>query len=165
MGRRTRSAAGTERCPGIERECHFLDVRYIEFAEGVTAATIADLRVREKGDPSWKYGVSGRYRLPLDRQIGDVSVQAGWNWQAQFTLGSASFGTIEVPAYGLLNLAINWDHVARSAMDASLFMSNATNKEYLIGGLSGSNALGFSNGIYGEPRMYGARVRWRFGAE
>lgn len=133
-------------------------------ARRIIQNTITDLRTREKNSPSTKYGLSARYRLPLEERIGDVSMQANWNWQAAAKLGG-SLGITDIPAYGLLNLAINWDHIVGGPMDASFFMSNVTDKEYLVGATSLYTALGYNDGLYGEPRMYGLRLRYRFGAE
>ena len=52
----------------LSANASYLNVKYTEFSEGVSAATIADLKTREKGNPDWKYGVSARYRLPFDQQ-------------------------------------------------------------------------------------------------
>jgi iron complex outermembrane receptor protein len=67
--------------------------------------------------------------------------------------------------FGLLNVSLDWNDIARSGLDAGLFVTNATNKLYRI-----SNSDVFQGGsllsratIYGEPRMYGMRLRYHFG--
>ena len=144
----------------------YLNIKYTGFAEGVSEDTIADVRSREKLSPKQQYGLSARYRLPLDQRIGELSAQVNWNWQAAYqNILSVSFGSMDIPSYGLLNLAINWDHIGSGPLDASFFMSNVTNKEYIVGGAPLYNALGYVTTMYGEPRMYGIRLRYRFGAE
>ena len=105
-----------------------------------------------------KYGMNGRYRLPLDSSIGEVSVRANWNWQDK----SGDFlGTSEIPAYSLLNLAVNWDGIAGKPFDASLFVSNATDRVYQAGGIKFLH-FGYATRIYGDPRFFGIRLGYRF---
>lgn len=68
--------------------------------------------------------------------------------------------------FGLLNASLDWNNIAGSGIDAGLFGSNLTKKLYRI-----SNSDVFQGGsllvastIYGEPRMYGVRLRYRFGS-
>ena len=70
-------------------------------------------------------------------------------------------------AFGLLNMSLDWNDVARSGIDVGLFVTNATNKLYRI---SESNVfqqggLLYRSSLYGEPRMYGLRLKYRFGGE
>ncbi|WP_375194254.1 TonB-dependent receptor [Sphingobium sp.] len=70
--------------------------------------------------------------------------------------------------FGLLNMSLDWRDVARSGFDVGLFVTNATNKLYRI---SNSNVFQPTGGLlyqaslYGEPRMYGLRLKYRFGGE
>lgn len=111
--------------------------------------------------PPYKYGVDTRYRLPLDSSIGDVSLLANWEWQAASGSPDLEVGGL-IPSYGLLNLTLNWDRVGGSPVDLSLYGSNVLNKLYSIGGQNYYNLIGFDVTRYGEPRMYGVRVRYQF---
>jgi iron complex outermembrane receptor protein len=55
--------------------------------------------------------------------------------------------------------------LAGSSVDLTEFGTNVTNKQYFafIPGLAGNSGVELAT--LGEPRMYGARVRYRFGAE
>lgn len=75
-------------------------------------------------------------------------------------------GTTLAP-FGLLSASLDWRSVGGSGADIGLFITNATNKLYRI-----SNSNGFQQGgllvnetLYGEPRMYGLRVKYKFGGE
>jgi iron complex outermembrane recepter protein len=57
---------------------------------------------------------------------------------------------------------LNWDKIGSSPVDAQLFVSNALNKTYESGGIG---LIGVSEVTYGDPRLYGIRVTYRFGAE
>ncbi|HVW67508.1 MAG TPA: hypothetical protein VHB68_00975, partial [Steroidobacteraceae bacterium] len=130
----------------------------------------ADLLTAEKRLPQRKYGVNADYHLPLAAELGDVSLRANWSWQSAAVNGVGELSDISAPggispAYGMLNLAADWNRIGNSSLDMSLYVSNATNKVYEIGGLAFYNFLGFTVQRYGEPRMYGLRLRYRFGAK
>lgn len=81
-------------------------------------------------------------------------------------LPSAQPGAVLEP-FGLLSVSLDWRSVAGSGFDLGLFATNLTNKLYRI-----SNSNGYQSGafllwstLYGEPRMYGLRLKYRFGGE
>jgi iron complex outermembrane recepter protein len=147
----------------------YLDFNYTHFDPGVDSAQL--IASRTFGRPPRKYGVNARYQLPLGAQIGEISMRANWNWQAAtttdvFNAADGSRPSGMVAAYGLLNLSADWNNIYGHGFDVSLFASNATNKVYSIGGGgSAYTQVGYANGMYGDPRMYGVRVRYRLGAE
>ena len=137
----------------------YLNFAFTKFDTGVNAAA-AELFAKDNRPP-YKYGVNTRYQLPVPSRIGNVSVQANWEWQA--TSGNANLisGGL-IPAYGLLNMTADWNAIAGSPIDAQFYVSNALNKVYSIGGLGAYNAIGYNSYRYGEPRMYGVRLRYQF---
>ena len=58
---------------------------------------------------------------------------------------------------------MDWNDVAGRPIDASFFMTNATDQVYIAGGTVVYSALGVNPVIYGEPRMFGFQLRYRFG--
>ena len=68
------------------------------------------------------------------------------------------------PAFSLLNVSADWQAIMGSRIDASLFVTNAQDKVYIAGNRPFYTNLGLSGQFYGEPRMYGVRVKYRFGA-
>ena len=66
--------------------------------------------------------------------------------------------------YGLLTLGANWDRIAGTPFDLTFFMTNALDKEYIANTVA-IRSLGFTSHTYGEPRMWGVRLRYRFGAD
>jgi iron complex outermembrane receptor protein len=68
-----------------------------------------------------------------------------------------------LPATGLLNLNMDWNSIAGTPVDLMLFATNVTNKEYntFVPGIGFST--GFETAQLGQPRMYGMRLRMRFG--
>ena len=122
--------------------------------------------------PKNKVTLTSTYTLPLNQSVGRVSVGATfthtdkqfstylYNSQAYLALYGSNLG--ELAARNLLNLNMSWSSVAGLPIDASIFVTNVTNRQYYsyVPGL-GSN--GFESAVLGEPRMYGAKLRYRFG--
>jgi iron complex outermembrane recepter protein len=147
----------------------YLSFDYTSFDPGVQNSDLL-IATRTYNNPTLKYGVNARYQLPLSADIGNISARANWVWQRATSANLASLADADrasgtVPAFGLLNLSAEWNAINGTHLDASLFASNALNKQYLVGSQSFYTELGAAIGIYGEPRMYGIRLRYRFGAE
>ena len=66
-----------------------------------------------------------------------------------------------LPDYELINLNYSWDSILGSAFDASAFVTNVTDEEYITF-LTGNWTNGFELGQVGLPRMYGMRVKYNF---
>jgi iron complex outermembrane receptor protein len=49
-------------------------------------------------------------------------------------------------------------------LDLSIFGTNLKDKLYRSGSNNLSGNVGFASYFYGEPRMYGATLKYRFGA-
>ena len=69
-----------------------------------------------------------------------------------------------IPAYGLLNFSLDWTSVFGKPFDASFFMTNATDKLYWNFIPQFYNSAGFESRFLGPPRMFGVRLRKRFGS-
>jgi len=67
-------------------------------------------------------------------------------------------------AYTLVNLSADWDNIGRSGIGIGIgvFGANVLNKRYRVGVISLLDVFGFQTSIYGEPAMYGARVKYKF---
>jgi iron complex outermembrane receptor protein len=68
-----------------------------------------------------------------------------------------------IPSYALLNLHLDWNDIMGLPLDVTAFGTNVTDRQYITGGYPIYGSLGFTSAIYGEPRMYGASLRYRFG--
>jgi iron complex outermembrane receptor protein len=127
--------------------------------------------------PKNKFSITGTYTLPLDPDIGKISVGATFthtdkqltnyvylNPAAVALFGGHNYGY--VGATNLLNLNMNWNSVAGYPIDLSLFATNVTQKHYygFIAGLGGLTGFGSEFATLGEPRMFGGRIRYRFGS-
>ena len=132
------------------------DFKYSELGDGVDPVGLfLDQR------PEWKYGLNGALTLPVDPDLGEISVDASWSKQA--TTGDQTIPGASIPSYGLLNLGASWRDIGGYPVDLSFFMTNALSKKYVYRPLNLYNILGYSLAAYGEPRMFGFRLRYKIG--
>jgi iron complex outermembrane receptor protein len=114
------------------------------------------------GVPNHKLSTTASYRLPFGKSIGNLSVATTYSLQGRSNTGLAgSFS--QAPSISLLNLNVNWESVAGSPIDAEFFVTNLTDHYYALATSDFSTSLGFLTRVLGEPRMFGARLRYHFG--
>lgn len=66
-------------------------------------------------------------------------------------------------SYWLLDANVGWQNIMNSNLDLSLYVKNLTDTEYKVGGLQlYTGASDFISAAYGEPRSYGAQLRFEF---
>lgn len=125
--------------------------------------------------PRDQFNIAGRYTLPLPEEVGKVVLSAvyaytGKQWQTATTVpeelpearaGGGEPGLL-MKGYGVLNMSLNWSDVMKLPIDIAVFMTNVTNKTYRISNTGTYLSLGSQASLYGEPRMYGASVRYKF---
>lgn len=143
------------------------NLQYRSFNAGVPEATIAELQATTTfNNPPNKYGVNVRYRLPLPSEAGNMYLKAIWNWQQTSGDYSVLNGYGLTKAFGLLNATLDWKEVYGRPFDVTLFASNLLNKIYVTQAVPSFEPMffGYGNEIFGEPRMYGLRVRFHFGS-
>ena len=125
--------------------------------------------------PKNKAALTGNYTFPLPASIGRITLgatfthtdkqQTNYVYENNPALVAAMGGDFgSVPGTDLLNLNLGWASIAGSPVDVSFFATNVTNKQYyqFIPGL-GSFGAGVETAVLGEPRMYGARIKYHFG--
>ncbi|MGI9246035.1 MAG: hypothetical protein ACR2I8_04935, partial [Steroidobacteraceae bacterium] len=103
--------------------------------------------------------------LPVPESLGEVTLSANYSWQDDVYAGNidrtAPYSTID--SYGLLGARIDWsDIMGVRNLDVAVFGTNLTDEDYQLGNTQAYNTAGFVSGFYGEPRMYGASLRYRF---
>ncbi len=116
--------------------------------------------------PKIQYGVAGTYHLPLDESWGDVSVSFNYSRSGQIydaILYSEAYNII--PAHDQVDFRVDWNNVLGNPIDASFFITNATDNTFVVGAIPLYAQLGFDAVAYNEPRMFGFSVKYRFGGE
>ncbi|MBW8784360.1 MAG: TonB-dependent receptor [Novosphingobium sp.] len=128
-----------------------------------------------------KLVLSGNYTFPLPPSVGKVTVGATWVYTSRYRAVSDPFVGVQqgsnfvavqpysfasefgvLPSSKLLNLNATWDNVGGMPVDLGVFVTNVTNAHvYLHSNVQA--ASGFVSNIIGEPRMWGARLRYKFG--
>lgn len=117
------------------------------------------------------FSVHGTLGDKLPGNLGDLSLFVSYSYTApqhtEATVLPPGQPGEKLAAFGLLNASLDWKGIGGSNLDAGLFVNNALNKLYRI-----SNTDVYQTGsllswatIYGEPRMYGLRLRYHFGGE
>ena len=118
--------------------------------------------------PKWGINVSPTFTLPLDESLGKVEFTATYRYNSSYANAASSLynpavGSNRSTAVSQLDLNLQWSDVAGAPVDLAIFGTNVTNQftTTLIQPLY--NSFGFDTRVIGRPRMYGARLRVRFG--
>jgi iron complex outermembrane receptor protein len=106
--------------------------------------------------------MSLNYRLPLPADVGDVKIGTSYTFIDNQLSIYGTYGMLD--SRKLLNLNASWTSVMGSNFDASLFATNVTDEEYPVNvtGFYDNPNVGMDFRVTGEPRMYGARLRYNF---
>ena len=114
--------------------------------------------------PKHKLTASATYTLPLDESIGRISFGATWvhtSSQVQSLATLPEFG-IFAPT-DLVNLNATWADVLGAPVDVSAFVTNLTKAEFPLGTSTSYPSHGYEAQVVNEPRMWGFRLKYRFG--
>ncbi len=108
--------------------------------------------------------LSAVWMLPTPVELGDMRLSTTYVWtDEQQAVSEASSDFYLIDSYDLWNFNFSWNSVMGSPVDLSAFVTNAFDEEYVtyVSGLW--NSGGLESGQVGQPRMYGARIRYNFG--
>jgi iron complex outermembrane receptor protein len=121
--------------------------------------------------PKHKLSVTAAYTLPLDEKVGQITLAATYSYQSDMVSGYNSRNAAgdvifpsTVPARSLLDLNLNWKNVGNMPVDLAVFANNVTNEHYYNITLDNMASSGVVTGSVGLPRMYGVRLRVRYGS-
>lgn len=142
--------------------------------------------------PRHRLTLSGTVNIPVHERVGQLSVGATFVYTAKQYASRADDQAWEnylnppagttpedwigfsdvmpprnpglMPSTKLLNLSANWDSIFGSTIDAAFFMTNVTNEKFPVNVANGFNSFGLESQIVNEPRMYGFRLKYRFGS-
>lgn len=100
-----------------------------------------------------------RYAMHLAGIADELVFNADYYWT-----DDVRFTDFDTPSYKLTNLRLDLNSVAGSNLDLSFHVRNLFDREYVSGVAAGGAFVGMTSVVYGPPRMYGAELRYRFGA-
>ncbi len=118
------------------------------------------------GTPENQATLSANYVFPTPVEWGEISASADFYMQSSVHLNDTELadGFGKQPGYDNLNLRLSWANVVGNPIDLALFVTNAGDSIHAQSLNSFYSVVGTANAIYSEPRMWGAEVRYRFGA-
>ena len=110
------------------------------------------------------YSAAMTWHIPVAERWGDPSFTADYYYRTK-QIGSAGeplgqFNT--VPGWGVTNLRLDWNGIGGSPVDAALYVNNLENKLYPVVASDQRGSLLYATVQYGEPRLVGAMLRYRF---
>ncbi len=119
--------------------------------------------------PKHRINVAVHYTLPLSSEIGEIRIGGDYSYQSRQGINdqTAKDPSAIIKAYGIANLDVMWSNVLGRPFDLSAFVTNVGNRYYGTYGVTTAFAasLGTHARLYGEPRMWGISVKYRFGSE
>jgi len=115
-----------------------------------------------------------KYNVPVDPDLGDISVQGTLYAQSRRYFSDAANRNIEQygeavrdalsqPSFERINLRADWKNIRGSNVSGAIFVNNLTDANYKLTAIPQLHSLGTSVSIYGEPRTYGVMLRYAFG--
>lgn len=110
------------------------------------------------------YGATAIWRLPAPAQWGDPEFTATVYGRDQQTTNTLASLSTTPAAYATLDLRLDWRRVGGSNFDVALYGTNVTGRRYIVNGYDLTSLAGTVANQYNEPTMFGAELRWRFGA-
>lgn len=127
-----------------------------------------------------KHSLTARavYRLPLNPQVGDISLMTSVYWQDEMTTDEgytywadkgwtesdlkAALAWSRLDSYAVWNLRVDWRNILGSRFDAAIYSNNVTDKKYQLSARSVIEELGLIQTVEGAPRTIGASLSYRF---
>jgi len=139
----------------------FYSYTKVEILSG--ASTAGGLpEIAQRGVPRHQLGLTSTISPPLSENVGQLDVVLNWTWRSEIFLDDFEIQGRQAP-YSLVNARVELHNVARSGVDVALFANNLLNEKYRIGVLGLiAEGLGFQSSVFGEPRMYGVELGFKF---
>jgi iron complex outermembrane receptor protein len=112
-----------------------------------------------------KVVVQAGYTLPLPDSVGRFTVSGTYAYSSAIRTAQDQVpgsGNGIVPASNLFNLNATWEDIGGLPVDASFFVTNLTNAKVYLNA-NDNQPRGFVAYNIGEPRIWGARLRYKFG--
>jgi iron complex outermembrane receptor protein len=117
--------------------------------------------------PKYRAVLTGTYTLPVPDTLGTVEFAATYAFQSSLPTLASYIPNSRQDATNLVNLNLNWLGIAGGPVDASFFVTNLLDEVYTVAdsGVLNSPGGGYDSRLRGQPRMFGGRLRLRFGSD
>jgi iron complex outermembrane receptor protein len=155
----------------VDASYAYLDTKLISITPPTLPVFFSDLQpVAAVGgplaqSPKNRVTLTATYTLPLDDSIGRISFGGTFTHTDANQVHTQRFAptTYKVKSQDLLNLNVDWDSVGGTPIDLSFFMTNVTNMKRFIYPIATYQTTGAESVYLNQPRMWGLRVKYRFG--
>jgi len=112
--------------------------------------------------------VDATVNVPMAPDSGKLTGTVSFHYVASQWSNDTNYLTPDsrMKSYSLFDARATWSEVMGSRFDLSLFCSNLTNKKYEAshGSVSEAGNLGIAQSTFGNPRLFGGSLTWRFGS-
>jgi iron complex outermembrane recepter protein len=148
----------------------YLDAKYTDWTDPVNGNLSGQ---RFPNTPQSQLTVTPLVTLPFAANIGKVTVQSNIYYQSSIatdpfnvpngvpTVDLDALGANFAKSYTRVDFRADWKHVYGSRFSTALYVTNAFNKDYVVGSDNQLNAgSGTVSALYGDPRMYGIELRY-----
>jgi iron complex outermembrane receptor protein len=139
----------------------FYSYTKVKILEGGATSAIGP-EIAQRGVPRHQAGATATISPPISERVGELNFILNYTWRSKIFLDDFELEGTQ-PAYSLLNLRAELNNVGGTRASVAAFVNNALNETYRIGVLGLiAEGLGFQSSVYGEPRMYGIEVGYKF---
>jgi len=116
--------------------------------------------------PRNKVTFGASYEAPLGERLGTLVLSANYTYQSEFSTAQTNLSEVKyLPGYSYVNAEADLTNIAGKPVDVALFVDNLTNNTYATGlaDFYNSSSTGTVSYTYAPPRMFGVRLRYKFG--
>lgn len=111
--------------------------------------------------PNHQLLLSASYAVPAPARLGDISVHAGYSHTSTQVFSFSNYPKAVFDPRDIVNASLSWESIAGSSIDATVFATNLLDERYIVV-VNDLSSSGLISRNYGEPRMYGLKVRYKF---
>jgi iron complex outermembrane receptor protein len=150
----------------------YLDAKYTNWTDPANG-NLTDQRF--PNTPTDQLTVTPLVTIPIPARAGTLTAQSNISYQSRIatdpfnvpngvpTVDLDALGANLAGGYTLVNFRADWGHIYGSPLSGALYVTNAFNKNYIIGTDNQLNAAaGTVSALYGDPRLYGIELRYDF---
>lgn len=151
----------------------YIDPEYTSWLDADSQGNVVDRSDRHFSfQPKHELNASIKYTLPVDPTVGTISIMGTIAWKdahdltfEKATLNDPRYSEyVKQDAYHVIDLRLDWNDMFGSAFDSSIFIANLEDKTRIVSVNEQvrDNRDLFVSHIYGEPRTFGASIRYSF---
>jgi iron complex outermembrane receptor protein len=138
-----------------------LDQKFLQFGIGANGQQIPASSAHFLDSPDVTASATIQYAIPLDENLGALTVEGGWSYRSTTYLDNDNSVTSSQAPYSLFDGHLTYQ-LPGGHVSATLYAENLTNQVYVVRSANLMSSLGFTIGIFGPPQLYGLRLKYKF---